>query len=248
MSPRPRLRGAAPPTLRGSCRRCGVEHVVDNDAVAIDVLQALFDDLDGERPPTTDAVRDREVLLATRGKMLAVLVVVDEHGQRHVLRAYSGDLGGVLDRAGWAPSIIRREHTADLEAQTLATVASLTAQLNDARDRGDDVERERCRVLRKQASATLMAAMHDAVRLTSAAGVTVPLRQAFVGDGIPSGTADCGLPKLLHLANTQRLRVVGAAEAWWGPDLGDRRHGVLQAPCDTKCAPILGHLLCPVPA
>ena len=237
------LTGTAPSQLSGRCRRCGVDHVVDNDvAIGTAALQAVFDAL--EAPSL-----DRDVLVATRGKMLAVLVVIDDAGAEQVLRAYSGDLGGPLDRAGWAPSIIRREHTAELEARTLTTITALTAELEAARTAGDAVEFERCRRARKQASATLMRTMHDAVQLTSAAGVTRSLREVFKsdrndGDGIPSGTADCGLPKLLHFANSRAWRLVGSAEAWWGRDLGDRRHGVLQAPCTTKCQPILGHLLC----
>lgn len=237
------LSGAAPARLAGRCRRCDDVHVVDNDvAVGTAALVELLDAIDHDEA----LAPFRAALAATRGKMLAVLVADDDvDGTRHVLRAYSGDLAGPADWPGWAPSIIRREHTADLEAQTLTTLATLTQQLDDARARNDVEAADTLRRARKQTSATLMAAMHDAVSLTSAAQTTLPLREVFVGVGIPSGTADCGLPKLLHAANARGLHVVGSAEAWWGPDLGERRHGALQAPCEGKCQPILGHLLCP---
>jgi hypothetical protein len=94
-----------------------------------------------------------------------------------------------------------------------------------------------------------MAAMNDAVTLVNRAGRTASLRDVFVGDGIPSGTADCALPKLLQQANRQGLTVLGVAEAWWGPGLGvgDRRHGLLAMPCARRCAPILGYLVCDAP-
>ena len=236
-----RLSGTAPAQLHGRCRRCDEVHVVDNDvAVGTAALEALFVAIDDDAALASF----RAALSATRGKMLAVLLADDVDGRRHMLRAFSGDLGGPNDWPGWAPSIIRREHTADLEAQTLQTLATLTKQLDDARAENDVAAADTFRRARKQTSATLMAAMHDAVSLTSTAQTTLPLRDVFVGVGIPSGTADCGLPKLLHAVNGRALRFVGCAEAWWGPDLGDRRHGTLQAPCEGKCQPILGHLLC----
>ena len=236
-----RLSGTAPLQLAGRCRRCNGVHVVDNDvAVGTAALDDLFHALDHDAA----FAPFRAALSASRGKMLAVLVADDVDGQRHVLKAFSGDLGGPADWPGWAPSIIRREHTAALEAQTLQTLATLTKQLDDARTTHDVAAADTFRRARKQTSATLMAAMHDAVRLTSMAQTTSPLREVFYGNGIPSGTADCGLPKLLHAINARALRFVGCAEAWWGRDLGDRRHGALQAPCAGKCQPILGHLLC----
>lgn len=224
--------------VAGLCRRCGIEHVLHNDvARATQAQQALFAELASSAHPL------RALLDGTRGKMLAVAVVVDEHGATHRLQAYSGDLGGVLDQPGCAPSIIRREDTAELEADTLAQLATLQAALEAT----SDVETmQQLRRRRRALSATLMAAMHDAVRLTSAGGITLPLRDVFVGGGMPSGTADCGLPKVLQQANRMGAVVVAVTEAWWGPDLGDRRHGVHQAPCATRCQPILGHLLCPV--
>lgn len=226
--------------IAGVCRRCGVEHVLHNDvAQALAAQQALFAELQAPAHPL------RALLDGTRGKMLAVAVVVDKSGRTQRLQAYSGDLGGVLDQPGCAPSIIRREDTADLEADTLAQLAELQAAIDAAND-ADTTQQLRRR--RRALSATLMAAMHDAVRLTSRGGVTLPLREVFVGAGMPSGTADCGLPKVLQQANRLGADVVAVTEAWWGPDLGDRRHGVHQAPCTTRCLPILGHLLCPVRA
>jgi tRNA pseudouridine32 synthase/23S rRNA pseudouridine746 synthase len=100
------------------------------------------------------------------------------------------------------------------------------------------------RELRRETSVTLSTAMFDAAALTSARGERRPLREVFVGQGIPGGTAGCAGPKLLEAANVARLRPLALAEAWWGPTLNGRHHGDVQPPCERKCKPILGHLLC----
>lgn len=181
--------------------------------------------------------------------MLATLVGRDADGTLMTLRAFSGDLGGVADVDGCVPSIIRREDTAALEQQTLQIVAAATATLSSCSGAARDAARQR----RKAASSTLMAAMIDATRLRTRGGRRVALRDAFFGAregrGIPSGTADCALPKLLDAAWHRGLEVVSVAEASWAPGVvdGDRAHGVLAAPCDIRCAPILGAMLCPEP-
>jgi tRNA pseudouridine32 synthase/23S rRNA pseudouridine746 synthase len=86
--------------------------------------------------------------------------------------------------------------------------------------------------------------MFAAAALTNARGERRPLQEVFVGQGIPGGTAGCAVPKLLEAANVARLRPIALAEAWWGPTLNGRYHGDVQPPCDRKCKPILGHLLC----
>ena len=183
-------------------------------------------------------------LLQAGGKMMAALVGCNHQGQRVVLRALSGDLLGVEDVDGCVPSIIRRADTAELEARTLVLITAATARLVAGGIGADEVAM--LKQSRQQASRTLMAAMNDAVTLVNRAGRTAPLRDVFVGGGIPSGTADCALPKLLQHANRQGLTVLSVAEAWWGPGLaiGDRRHGLLAKPCTRRCVPILGYLVC----
>jgi len=240
--------GEAPAAIGGPCGLCGVDHAAPLDPVcATAALQAWWLELSSSSSLLAPKLRQ------AGGKMIAVLVGLDGHGQRVELRGISGDLLGVGDVDGCVPSIIRREDTADLEAHTLAIVQQATATLDagviDGVDGIDDDDVQRLRQLRKQASRTLMAAMNDAVTLVNRAGREASLRDVFVGDGIPSGTADCALPKLLQQANRQGLTVLGVAEAWWGPGLGvgERRHGLLAMPCARRCAPILGYLVCDAP-
>ncbi len=180
--------------------------------------------------------------------MLAVLVGrprSSPEGPVQLRYALSGDLLGTADVEGCVPSIIRREDTSELEAETLATVAALTATMAAATTTPTALAA--AKAARKASSKRLMLAMNQAVRLANRRGQRRALPDVFVGGGIPSGTADCALPKLLHAANVEGLDVVGVAEAWWGPGLapvGERQHGLMAVPCTRRCAPIVGHLLC----
>jgi hypothetical protein len=241
--------GTVPSSIGGACALCGAVHTVTLDpAPALQALSTWFSAL---QAPTTTTDRAFVGLLEKAGgrKMLATLVGRGADGDVVVLRGFSGDLAGHGDVDGCVPSIIRREDTAALEAETLQIVARATARLSSC----DAALRDEARRERKQASATLMAAMIDATRLRTRGGRRVPLREAFLGArdgrGIPSGTADCALPKLLDAAFAAGLDVVSVAEASWAPEVveGERAHGVLAAPCDIRCAPILGAMLCPRP-
>ncbi len=309
------VRGTPPREYVGHCPRCAREHRFVNDAeLALSFLERLFAQLAHE--PESAPVRT--ALDASPGKMLGVLVADAADGTRHVLQAFSGELDGQADWPGWVRSVLRREDTADLEAETLARIAGLEEQLAScdvagahrqfvetrasvvseasrrrkaaraqrnewtrARRAGSDAvlldrlahealqaeaaataedeariaaarhafdaEEARLRTLRAQrrdASVALSAAMFAAAALTNARGERRPLQQVFVGEGLPGGTAGCAVPKLLEAANVARLRPIALAEAWWGPTLNGRHHGDVQPPCDRKCKPILGHLLC----
>jgi hypothetical protein len=249
-SPSSPFSGTVPASIGGPCALCGQVHTLTLDeAPALRALATWFSAL---QSPATTTDRAFVALLDKAGgrKMLATLVGRAADGDLVVLRAFSGDLAGHGDVDGCVPSIIRREDTAALEAETLQIVARATARLSSC----DAAVRDEARRQRKAASATLMAAMIDATRLRTRGGRRVPLREAFLGArdgrGIPSGTADCALPKLLDAAFRAGLDVVSVAEASWAPGVveGERAHGVLAAPCDIRCAPILGAMLCPRPA
>lgn len=235
----PTLRGLPPAEYTGFCRPCAAPHRWTNDvALGAQALATLFTALSREAQ-----FRDLHAALeASSGKMVGVMVAEDGRGQRQVLRALSGDLGRRDAWPGWVPSVMERAATADLEGQTLRVLSALEAELATPGLPDDAVRR--IKAARRASSATLMAAMFDAATLCSMAGIHRPLREVFVGRGIPSGSTECAVPKLLHHANRERLRPLALAEAWWGQPLQERRHGDLQTPCAAKCQPILGYLLC----
>jgi hypothetical protein len=247
MTPSP-LQGSAPDVIEGRCRRCGVVHALRCDpAPAVAALSSWWLALQAR---TTEPHAHLAALLDRAGghKMLAVLVGRDRSGATHELRAFSGDLLGHGDIEGCAPSIIRREDTAALEKETLRVVAELTTRI----ETGGGPEVAALKRERREASRRLMAAMIDATRVGTRGGLRVPLRAAFCGgdDGakIPSGTADCALPKVLHAAFAADLEVISVAEASWAPGvlIGERAHGRLASPCLPRCVPILGTMLCPL--
>jgi hypothetical protein len=199
------------------CGRCGALLDVDNDAGAAQgALKRVLADIE---PDVRDA------LLAARTPKTVCVAVGRDRGVDVVLRAFSGDLAGVADWRGWVPSALRRERTASLEQTTLEALKTADVPT------------------RRALSRTLMQAMHDAASLTSRGGLTLPLRQVFVGGGgMPSGTADCALPKLLHHANERQIDVLGFVEVVFSRQFDDLQ---IVEPCASRCLPILGFLLCP---
>jgi tRNA pseudouridine32 synthase / 23S rRNA pseudouridine746 synthase len=162
------------------------------------------------------------------------------------------DLTGAQRRLAELQAAVKAESAAGREEAlgqrpTDEARAGGRARLEQARAEVSERERARRRLkrARQQLSAALMAAMFDATVLTNARGVPASLREAFLGGGIPSGTGECAVPKLLEAANRAGLRPVALAEAWWGRTLNGRQHGDVQPPCERKCQPILGYLLCP---
>jgi hypothetical protein len=223
--------------LFGRCGLCGKLHLDVMDAAPATASLLAF-----------TAAFDNDMLVAlhqTRGKMFAAAHAVDDDGQVHELRAFSGDILARNDWPGFVPPLLERCRTHALEQETLAAIGLLDREM-----RGADATRlATLKRQRRQLSATLMIAMHDVATLCTAGGREVGLRESFASitgqRGIPSGTGDCCLPKLLHHANRRRWRTVSVAEMWWGPPQGIRLHGQMQEPCAEKCQPIMGALLCP---
>ncbi|MGF1752151.1 pseudouridine synthase [Vibrio makurazakiensis] len=61
----------------------------------------------------------------------------------------------------------------------------------------------------------------------------------------PAGSGECAAPKLLQYAFLNDLKPIALAEFWWGlsPKSEVRKHKKFYASCQSKCEPILGHML-----
>ena len=61
----------------------------------------------------------------------------------------------------------------------------------------------------------------------------------------PAGSGECAAPKLLQYAFAHNLTPLALAEFWWGvaPKSEIRQHKKFYASCQSKCQPILGHML-----
>ncbi|MDC5852035.1 pseudouridine synthase [Vibrio europaeus] len=61
----------------------------------------------------------------------------------------------------------------------------------------------------------------------------------------PAGAGECAAPKLLHYAFKHGFNPLALAEFWWGvsPKSEIRQHTKFYPSCNSKCQPILGHML-----
>lgn len=236
LSDSPPLIGSAPDFLAGHCIRCERTHEIRLEAQkGAKAMWTWWEEL--HRADSLLAARLQEA----GGKMIAVLVTENRRGETEISRAISGDLFGNPHVEGCAPPVIQHARFADLESRTLERIALAKARF-DATE--DPHIRSECVRERRDASRTLMRAINQTTTLCNRAGLELPLPDVFYGHGIPSGTADCALPKLLHRANRLGQMPKASAEVWFGPPLGERVHGTFAPPCTIRCEPILGHLLC----
>ncbi|MFY9242186.1 MAG: pseudouridine synthase [Polaribacter sp.] len=61
----------------------------------------------------------------------------------------------------------------------------------------------------------------------------------------PAGSGECAAPKLLNYAFANDLKPICMAEFWWGisPNSAIRKHKNYYPACQSRCKPILGHML-----
>ncbi|MBT7816285.1 MAG: RluA family pseudouridine synthase [Polaribacter sp.] len=61
----------------------------------------------------------------------------------------------------------------------------------------------------------------------------------------PAGSGECSAPKLLNYAFASDLKPIVMAEFWWGisPNLAIRKHKNYYPACQSRCKPILSHML-----
>jgi tRNA pseudouridine32 synthase/23S rRNA pseudouridine746 synthase len=61
----------------------------------------------------------------------------------------------------------------------------------------------------------------------------------------PAGAGECAAPKLIQYAFSNHLTPICMAEFWWGisPDSSIRKHKNYYAACQSRCKPILAHML-----
>jgi tRNA pseudouridine32 synthase / 23S rRNA pseudouridine746 synthase len=95
---------------------------------------------------------------------------------------------------------------------------------------------------RKRLSQQLQAQMHEAAAVMNFLGVSKSLRELMPG-GIPTGTGECCMPKLLNYAASHQLRPIAIAEFWWGSHTSDHIQGEFYGPCAPRCQPLLGFML-----
>ena len=238
----------------GFCRRCQREHRLgpgDSQAAALRLMERLH------REGTVDLFReqtDRDPGLSTealfgpaRGKMFGVLQCCATDGTLHLLYAFSGQYEGRWLVPGWVPPVFDPEDFARVHDPLERRIKEMGCELDSPA-----IPAERRLLLRRERrllSRRLMLDLHELYRLPNRRGEELPMAEAYLGTGnMPTGTGDCCAPKLLAAACRQGLRPLGLSEFYWGREnrSGTRDHGRFSSPCEEKCLPILGFMLCGV--
>ncbi|KJY82720.1 pseudouridine synthase [Vibrio galatheae] len=101
---------------------------------------------------------------------------------------------------------------------------------------------------RKQLSNALQNKLFEQYRFLNIRGEQRSLRSIFApttSPTPPAGAGECAAPKLLHYAFKHGFKPLALAEFWWGvsPKSEIRQHGKFYPSCNSKCQPILGHML-----
>jgi tRNA pseudouridine32 synthase/23S rRNA pseudouridine746 synthase len=110
-----------------------------------------------------------------------------------------------------------------------------------------DLDQQQAAIRRAQAarSCQLREQLYAGYRIDSARGERRSLPELFAPATPPGGSADCAAPKLFAHALREGLRPLALAEFWVGtPSSAGGRHGGTYHPaCQTKCGPVLEHML-----
>lgn len=181
------------------------------------------------------------------GKMFGILLGRDPHGGEVELRAFSGQLHGAWTLPGWCPPLFDVSRWRALESRVEPEVKRAIAAHEAATRAGMDAAHvAHLLKQRRAASRELMARYHGLYRIPDGRGETRALSQLFGERSPPSGTGDCCAPKLIAEASRRGLRISSMVEFYVGATnrRETRQHGEVYPPCDEKCGPILGAMLC----
>ncbi len=101
---------------------------------------------------------------------------------------------------------------------------------------------------RRKLSAKLQRKLFSKYQFLNAQGDVQDLNSIFNTHDIampPSGAGECAAPKLLQFAYLHNFEPLAMAEFWWGdsPKSEVRKHLNFYPSCQSKCFPILGHML-----
>ncbi len=98
--------------------------------------------------------------------------------------------------------------------------------------------------LRKRKSGDLQQQLFDSYAFLNQAKELKSVGQIF-DNNPPAGAGECAAPKLLHYAFQNDLKPISMAEFWWGqsPKSEVRKHKQFYPACQSKCKPILAHML-----
>lgn len=122
-------------------------------------------------------------------------------------------------------------------------IANVQAELVQLTTQLDSLKEER-----KQLSNALQNKLFEQYRFLNIHCEEKSLRAIFADTTSPTppaGAGECAAPKLLHFAFKHGYTPIALAEFWWGvsPKSEIRQHKKFYPSCNSKCQPILGHML-----
>lgn len=122
-------------------------------------------------------------------------------------------------------------------------IATVKAELSILQSSLDALKQQR-----KQLSNALQNKLFDQYRFLNARCEEKSLAAIFApttSPTPPAGAGECAAPKLLHYAFKHGFEPLALAEFWWGvsPKSEIRQHAKFYPSCNSKCQPILGHML-----
>ena len=172
---------------------------------------------------------EEKLPLEGEGKMLGILACDDAEGNRVVLKAFSGQVGGQWVIPGWCePAFSVSGYDAILE-ETDRQVKRLACAGEESRE----------------VSAEAMRRLFGLYRIHCIDGSVKTYNEIFGDVMPPSGTGDCATIKLLNCAFKNHLKPISMAEFFYGGanPSGTRQPCQFYPPCEEKCRPLLKEML-----
>ncbi|OCH31241.1 RNA pseudouridine synthase [Aliivibrio fischeri] len=122
-------------------------------------------------------------------------------------------------------------------------ISALQCQLNELEDALNELKTKR-----KNLSNGLQKKLFQQYKFLNTHGFEKDLNDIFKDTPNqipPAGSGECAAPKLLQYAFAHGFTPLALAEFWWGiaPKSEIRQHKKFYASCQSKCQPILGHML-----
>ncbi|MDC7126102.1 MAG: hypothetical protein PQJ46_11085 [Spirochaetales bacterium] len=161
-----------------------------------------------------------------------------------ILKAFSGQFNGLWNAPGWAPPLINVDNFKKAVEKVDPELKELTAKI---KKNPDNSQKNKLIEYRRTISQAHMREIHEMYNIRNFNKETTNLFNLFHHKkGIPAGTGDCCAPKLLNQAIILGLKPLSLAEFFWGREnrSGTKQHKIFYPPCEEKCRPILGFMLC----
>ncbi|MEE0998141.1 MAG: pseudouridine synthase [Treponemataceae bacterium] len=199
------------------------------------------------------------------GIMFGVLVCLDNEGNQHSLKAFSGQFNSIWQVKTWAPPLLDETafnqlikdsdieiHQLSEEIETLNQQKLILQQSQNQEDSKNqsleelDSKLKDLKQKRKNLSNQSMKEIFDLYEFYTFNGSKKTFSDIFLDDELPpTGCGECCAPKLLSEAFLLGLRPISMAEFYYGPEnkSATKHHKEFYPPCDEKCSFILPHIL-----